>query len=102
MKKVTLEPRGIQWTLATSLEDIDFADDISLLSHTQSHIEPNIRCRKQAWAKESKVMKINNRNKNKIRIWDEEIEEVESFCYLGSEVNNNGEIKEEGQSSFSF
>ena len=25
--------RGIQWTFTTSLEDLDFADDLALLSH---------------------------------------------------------------------
>jgi hypothetical protein len=27
------EPKGIQWTLQTRLEDLDFADDICMLSH---------------------------------------------------------------------
>ena len=27
------EPKGIQWTLQTRLEDRDFADDICMLSH---------------------------------------------------------------------
>ena len=32
-------PRGIQWTLTTKLEDLDFADDVSLLSHQFQHIK---------------------------------------------------------------
>ena len=27
------EPKGIQWTSQTRLEDLDFADDICMLSH---------------------------------------------------------------------
>ena len=33
------EPRGIRWTLFSSLEDLDFADDPALLSHTHRHIQ---------------------------------------------------------------
>ena len=38
--KTTMEqPRGIQWTLMQKLEDLDFADDVSLLSHTVGHMQ---------------------------------------------------------------
>lgn len=33
------QPRDIQWTLFSSLEDLDFADDIALLSHTHCHMQ---------------------------------------------------------------
>ena len=29
--------RGIRWNLFTNLDDLDFADDIALLSHTHTH-----------------------------------------------------------------
>ena len=32
---------GIDWTFTSCLEDIDFADDISLLSRTQQHMHEN-------------------------------------------------------------
>jgi hypothetical protein len=32
-KTAKKEPKGIQWTLQTRLEDLDFADDIHMLSH---------------------------------------------------------------------
>ena len=31
------QPRGIRWTLFDMLEDLDFADDLALLSHTSTH-----------------------------------------------------------------
>ena len=35
MKTATKEKRnGIQWTMLTQLEDLDFADDLALLSHS--------------------------------------------------------------------
>lgn len=39
MKTTTSQPRGIQWTLLNRLEDLDFADDISLLTHTHHHMQ---------------------------------------------------------------
>ena len=33
------QPRGIRWTLFTTLEDLDFADDLALVSHTHLHIQ---------------------------------------------------------------
>ena len=37
------QPRGLQWTFAKTLEDLDFADDIGLLSHYFKHIEEKSR-----------------------------------------------------------
>ena len=31
--------RGISWTLLSTLEDLDFADDLALLSHTHQHMQ---------------------------------------------------------------
>ena len=33
------QPRGLQWTFVKTLEDLDFADDIGLLSHFFKHIQ---------------------------------------------------------------
>lgn len=40
MKTSTREHRnGIQWTLWDQLDDLDFADDIALLSHSQQQMQ---------------------------------------------------------------
>jgi hypothetical protein len=40
MMKRTLDiPRGIQWTLTSQLEDIDYANDIGLLTHACNQIQ---------------------------------------------------------------
>ena len=31
--------RGIRWKIDTLMEDLDFADDIALLSHTHDHMQ---------------------------------------------------------------
>ena len=33
------QPRGLQWTFAKTLGDLDFADDIGLLSYYFKHIQ---------------------------------------------------------------
>lgn len=33
------QPRGIRWTLLSTLEDLDFADDLALVSHTHQHMQ---------------------------------------------------------------
>ena len=37
--------RGISWTPFSTLEDLDFADDLALLFHTRQHIQPENRDR---------------------------------------------------------
>jgi hypothetical protein len=40
IKRTSLTPpRGIQWSLTAKLEDLDFADDVSLLSHKFQQIQ---------------------------------------------------------------
>ena len=40
MREVTAgRQNGIQWTLWTQLDDLDYADDVALLSHTQSQMQ---------------------------------------------------------------
>ena len=40
MRRTTEANRdGIQWTLTTRLEDLDFADDIALLSHNHQGMQ---------------------------------------------------------------
>ena len=38
------EKQGLQWTLFSTLEDLEYADDLALLSHTHSHIQKKIVC----------------------------------------------------------
>lgn len=40
MRKTTEDKaRGIRWTLYSNIEDLDFADDLALLSHTHTHLQ---------------------------------------------------------------
>ena len=38
------QQKGIRWTLFDTLEDLDFTDDLALLSHTHQHMQEK-KCR---------------------------------------------------------
>ena len=86
MKNTTADkPRGIQWTLFSKLEDLDFADDLALLSSSHNHIQEktNRLCRfaRQTGLtineKKTQIMKINNTIQNTVTIKDHHIDEVD-------------------------
>ena len=90
---------GIQWTFNKQLEVLDFADDISLLSHKQQDAQKKL-CRVAEEAEKTglqintgktKVMKVNNKNQDPVKLHHEEITEVDKFVYLGSVFSKDGE-----------
>ena len=89
---------GIRWRFNTKLDDLDFADDLSMISSTKQHLqdkttklkEESERVGLKINAKETKVMRLNARNREKITIDNHEIEDVDKFIYLGATVSING------------
>ncbi|KAL9952828.1 hypothetical protein ACROYT_G040141 [Oculina patagonica] len=87
-------PRGIQWTLFSQLEDLDFADDLAALSTNRHHLQEKTdrlnRFAKQAGLQintsKSKVMYINATPDVLITTDGEPLDFVEEFTYLGSLV----------------
>ncbi|VDO91557.1 unnamed protein product [Schistosoma margrebowiei] len=89
---------GIQWTALNRLNDWDFADDLALLSHT--HEQMQIKTVSVASFSASvglninkgktKVLKYNTENSNPITLDGETLEDVESFTYLGSMIDEQG------------
>ncbi|VDP43539.1 unnamed protein product [Schistosoma margrebowiei] len=99
MKTSTSEgKRGIQWTAQNQLDDLDFADDLALLSHT--HEQMQIKTASVAAVSVSvglnihkgktRVFKYNTENSNPITLDGETLEDVESFTYLGSIIDEQG------------
>ena len=41
--------RGIRWTLFPTMEDLDFADDLALVSHTQEDVQEKTTRRIASW-----------------------------------------------------
>ena len=90
--------RGIQWTLWSQLEDLDFADDLALLSHSHRQMKEKTqdleRISQSTGLKvhpgKTKVLKMNTSVKGDIKINEVPIEEVTSFTYLGSIIDGSG------------
>ena len=89
---------GLQWTLTQQLDDLDYADDIALLSHSGAQMQNKTSILEERSRKtgllintaKNKVMKINSGSGRNIRVNAADIEEVESFTYLGSVVDTSG------------
>ena len=89
---------GIRWRLTSKLDDLDFADDVALLSSTRNHIQDKTtrmnEVAKRVGLKinlgKTKILRINAKNQTKITIDGQNIEEVREFTYLGAKVCQEG------------
>ena len=99
MKSATTgKKNGIQWTMWKQLDDLDFADDIPLLSHSHQQMKEKIedvwRISRQTGLNlhkgKTKLLKSNTTMMEPLLLESETIEEVESFTYLGSVVDKLG------------
>lgn len=85
---------SIEWTPIKHLEDLDFADDISLLSHQHQHMQSKLTRLTEEAVKtglsinETKTenKQINNKQESIIHLQGESIKETDHFTYLGSIV----------------
>jgi hypothetical protein len=104
MKETTKEKKGIQWTLWEQLEDLDFADYLDLLSHSQ--LQMQTKTEKLNKISMQIALKINEVKIKNMRINATEgsgpiilrgtpLEEVNSYTYLGSIVNKEGDTDED-------
>lgn len=90
--------QGIWWTLTRKLDDLDFADDVCLLSNTISGMQTKLQRLYEAGLRrglkinlgKTKLMKVNIENSTAVTINGTAIEEVSEFCYLGSTITRSG------------
>jgi hypothetical protein len=102
MKAVVDQPRGIQLTLTSKLEDLDFADDIGLISYSCAHVQANTNRLKQISRatgletniSKTKSLRTNHTQTAPITINGRSID-VERFTCLGSFVNKTGGTDED-------
>ncbi|KAK3764917.1 hypothetical protein RRG08_025437 [Elysia crispata] len=99
MKESTSGSRnGIQWTLWTQLDDLDFADDIALVSHNHSQMQDKTSTVNQLSGSirlrihpgKSKMLKIKTEDTQAITVGGKPLEVVENFTYLGSVIDHSG------------
>ena len=83
--------RGMRWTLLSTLEDLDFADDLALLSHTHQHMQEKTT-RLSMFAQQvglkisqikTEVMMLNVSNPSPVKVYGEDLQTNEEFTYLG-------------------
>ena len=87
--------RGIQWTFTTSLGDLEFADDLALLSHRIQDMRDKTKALKVQGAKvglkinatKTKLMRIGTKHGDGVLVAGGRIEQVDEFTYLGSIVS---------------
>ena len=88
---------GIQWTLTSRIEDLDFADGIALLSHSHQGMQSKVTQLAKISAKtdlrisksKTKLMSVNTRNADKLELDGEATDERENFTYLGSNFSKD-------------
>ncbi|VDP43071.1 unnamed protein product [Schistosoma margrebowiei] len=89
---------GIQWTTQNQLDDLDFADDLALLSHTHEQMQMKTASVAAVSASvglsihkgKTKVLKFNTENSNPITLDGETLGDVDSFTYLRSIIDEQG------------
>ena len=92
------EGTGLRWKFTSKLEDLDFADDVALISSTQIHVQMKTnrlvenaeRTGLRVNVGKCKVMRVNARNNEVITVNDKALEDVEKFIYLGATVCKQG------------
>ena len=99
----SLRSRGIQWTMFSHLQDLDFADDIAILSSAPTHLQEktddlNINAKKMGLIiskKKSKIMCVNSDASRPINIDGELLEHIEEFTYLGSVISTDNSAQKD-------
>ncbi|VDO95802.1 unnamed protein product [Schistosoma margrebowiei] len=89
---------GIQCTARNQLDDLDFTNDLALLSHSHEQMQMKTASVAAVSAsvglsihkRKTKVLKFKAENKNPITLDGETLEDVESFTYLGSIIDEKG------------
>ncbi|VDP48197.1 unnamed protein product [Schistosoma margrebowiei] len=96
MKTSTSEGKhGIQWTARNQLDDLDFADDLALLSRSHEQMQTKTASVAAVCAPiglsihkgKTKVLKFKAESNNPITLDGETLEDVKSFTYVGSIID---------------
>ena len=94
---------GIQRTFTTCLKDLDFADDIVLISSTREHMQDKTTnlnetpktTRLTINKEKTKLLRIINKNKELLVLNGEPTEDVDEFRYLQSVISKDGGTKKD-------
>ena len=84
--------RGLRWNLTIVLEDLDYADDIALLASRHSDMQETASRIGDTAAtvgldvnpRETRTMRLNCKKSGPITVCGNDLEDVETFTYLGA------------------
>ena len=90
--------RGLTWRLKESLEDMEHADDICLVSHKYEHMQKKLDDLQEESKKlglqinplKTEEIRVNTIINRVFKLNGEEIKKSSDFCYLGSVVAEDG------------
>ena len=102
-KKCLKGQTGIPWSNGNQLEDLDFADDIALLSRNSADMQSKTdslgtvagKIGLQISYEKTKVLRSIKADNTEIQLDGKTVEEVDHFTYLGGCVERDGDIKRE-------
>ncbi|VDP08605.1 unnamed protein product [Schistosoma mattheei] len=97
-RSTCVEKHGIQWTVGMQLDDLEFADDMALLSQMQQQMQEKTTSVAAASTAvglnthkgKSKIPPYSTACLNSITIDEEDLEDVKTFTYLGSIIDEHG------------
>ena len=95
--------KGIQWTFLRRLEDLEFADDLALLSHRLQDLQDKVNALSKAAQHvglrisqdKTKLLRTNNQQEAPVTIEGTAVEDVSEFLYLGSKISKTGGTDED-------
>ena len=102
---ISQERNGIRWTLMdpnTQLDDLDFADNLALLSSASQKMQAKTDILAEISTQiglhvntgKTKVMRVSNQSQEPISLYGEPLSEVDLFIYLGSiRINQEGQMQ---------
>ena len=97
-RTVTGANTGIRWKLWSNVDDLDFADDIALTSSTKCQIQQkatNLSTNSKTTglkinSEKTKLLRLNTTSSENVQVDEHDIEDVESFVYLGAYISKSG------------
>ena len=104
MKRTTEERNtGLEWVNGETLEDLDYADDLGLVSENLEDLqEKTTRLSRKAKgvglkvnARKTEVMRVCTEEDRKVKLEGTELKDVEEFTYLGSKITKTGGTEED-------
>ena len=89
---------GIGWKLWSKLDDLDFGDDIATYIQHKGQIQQkveNLTINSKAAglkinSKKTKLLNLNTTSNETVQVDKQDIEDVESFVYLGAHIRMSG------------